>query len=184
MSRWLSQSAVFSAVLFSSSSFAQDPVPRIIDGTNASSSDWNYMTALVFKGQGAFQGQFCGASLIKDRYVLTAAHCVDDLDNDAFDVIVGINNLNNDDYEGTRVAVKSIFVHPYYDAGSLNNDVAVLELFRAVSSNEAVPVSIASVDTRQATADGTSLKVAGWGSTTPEYGDHTGGFTRTHGTTR
>lgn len=173
MSRWLSQSAVFSAVLFSSSSFALDPVPRIIDGTNASTSDWNYIAALVYKNQDAYQGQFCGGSLIKDRYVLTAAHCVEDLEKEGLDVIVGINNLNNSANEGSRVSVKSVFVHPYYNSSTLDNDVAVLELEQAVSSNTAVPVTLAASDTRQATADGTSLKVAGWGSTTPEYGDHT-----------
>lgn len=173
MSRRLSQYAVISAVFFSSSSFAVDPVPRIIDGTDANTSDWNYIAALVYKNQDAYQGQFCGGSLIKDRYVLTAAHCVNDLVKEGLDVIVGINNLNNSANEGSRVSVKSVFVHPYYNSTTLDNDVAVLELEQAVSSNEAVPVTLAASDTRQATADGTSLKVAGWGSTTPEYGDHT-----------
>jgi secreted trypsin-like serine protease len=173
MSRWLSQSAVFSAVLFSSSSFAQDPVPRIIDGTNASTSDWNYIAALVYKNQDAYEGQFCGGSLINERYVLTAAHCVDGLQEQGLDVIVGINNLNNASFEGVRTPVKSIFVHHWYEASTLNHDLAILELAEAVSSNIATPVATAVDRTRPYLADGTSLKVAGWGSTTPEYGNPT-----------
>lgn len=172
MSRWSIPTALGCA-LFTAQASAVEVSPRIIDGSDASPSDWNYIAALVYKNQDAYQGQFCGGSLIKDRYVLTAAHCVDDLKKAGLDVIVGINDLNKSVSEGTRVSVKSIFVHPFYDSVSLNNDIAVLELSRAITTNEATPVSIAESATRDATADGTSLKVAGWGSTTPEYGNAT-----------
>lgn len=172
MSRWSIPTALGCA-LFTAQASAVEVSPRIIDGSDASPSDWNYIAALVYKNQDAYEGQFCGGSLIKDRYVLTAAHCVDDLKKAGLDAIVGINDLNNSASEGTRVSVKSIFVHPSYDSVSLNNDIAVLELSRAISTNEASPVSIATAATRDATADGTSLKVAGWGSTTPEYGNPT-----------
>ncbi|WP_391089892.1 trypsin-like serine protease [Vibrio sp. NH-UV-68] len=173
MSRWLVPLAVGTYCLSAPVTFASQVTPYIIDGTPASQSDWPYIAALVKKNQSAYDGQFCGGSLIKDRYVLTAAHCVDDLVKEGLDVIVGINNLNNSPNEGYRVSVKSVIVHPFYNSSTLDNDIAVLELERAVSSNEAVPVSLAAADSRQATADGTSLKVAGWGSTTPDYGDHT-----------
>ncbi|MEZ8101002.1 S1 family peptidase [Vibrio bivalvicida] len=173
MSRWSIPLALSCSGLITASALATEITPYIINGTNANQSDWPYITALVKKNQDAYTGQFCGGSLIKDRYVLTAAHCVNDLKEEGLDVIVGINNLNNTEFEGVRVPVKSIFVHHWYESATLNHDVAILELEEPVSSNIAAPVSTAVDRTRSELADGTSLKVAGWGSTTPEYGNPT-----------
>ncbi|WP_159739732.1 S1 family peptidase [Vibrio atypicus] len=173
MIRILATPMIGAVALLSLPAQAQDITPRIIDGVEASQSDWPYMTALVFKGQSATDGQFCGGSYIGERYVLTAAHCVFGITADDLDVIVGINDLKNEGTEGSRLSVSKIYLHHEYTANSLENDVAILELPRKLSANEAIPVELANVNTRGETYVGAPLTVAGWGSTTPEYGNHT-----------
>ncbi|WP_282177432.1 S1 family peptidase [Vibrio nereis] len=174
MIRWPLPVFIGSATcLLATSSLAQEISPRIIDGTNATSNDWPYITALVTKGSSAYEGQFCGGSYIGDRYILTAAHCVERVSKEDFEVIVGINNLNNEHNEGVRLPVQQFYIHPEYNGNNLKNDIAIIELPRPLTSNEAIPVQLADAQTRNSTAVGTDLTVAGWGSTTPELGNHT-----------
>ncbi|NIY83152.1 trypsin-like serine protease [Vibrio hepatarius] len=172
MIRWHFSALVGAATCaIAAPSIAQDFSPRIIDGTAASSVDWPYMTALVKRGASAYEGQFCGGSYIGDRYILTAAHCVEGQTTQDFEVIVGINNLNHEETEGVRLTPQQIYIHPAYS--NLANDIAIIELPRVLAADEATPVDIADSNTRSNTPDGTDMTVAGWGSTTPEYGNHT-----------
>ena len=44
---------------------------RVTNGQNADVGEWPWIAALLMNGR-----QFCGASLIDDKHILTAAHCV------------------------------------------------------------------------------------------------------------
>lgn len=174
MIRWHFSALVGAATCaIAAPSIAQDFSPRIIDGTAASSVDWPYMTALVTRGASAYDGQFCGGSYIGDRYILTAAHCVEGQTTQDFEVMAGINNLNQEATEGVRLTPQQIYIHPEYDSSVLANDIAIIELPRVLAADEATPVTIADSTTRTNTPDGTDMTVAGWGSTTPEQGNHT-----------
>ncbi|CCN45162.1 exported hypothetical protein [Vibrio nigripulchritudo MADA3029] len=60
---------------------------RIIGGNNKSANgDWPFMTALVAKGKDAFATQSCGGSFLGDRYVLTAANCVNGVNRHSWDL--------------------------------------------------------------------------------------------------
>lgn len=155
------------SVFFSSMIHAESTAqvsPRIINGSDATLGEWPSIVALVTRGQNAFDGQFCGGSFLGDRYVLTAAHCVDFRDPNTVDVVIGINNLNNEASEGVRVPVRRIYIHEDYVDRTLLNDIAILELDRAVVADQ---ITLAAADARVGTAVGTTLKVAGWGTTSP-----------------
>ena len=56
--------------------------PKIVGGSLAPIGRYPFQAALIRKDAAAGseqQGQFCGASLIRKRWILTAAHCVDGL---------------------------------------------------------------------------------------------------------
>ena len=44
---------------------------KVVNGWPADKGEWPWITALLNNGR-----QFCGGSLIDDRHILTAAHCV------------------------------------------------------------------------------------------------------------
>ena len=46
-------------------------VSRIVNGNDAEDNEWPWIAALMNNGR-----QFCGGSLIDDKHILTAAHCV------------------------------------------------------------------------------------------------------------
>src|SRR5688500_17351457 len=71
--------AVVAAGLMSPSMGAGSPdrVPLIVGGEPAPPGAYPWAAALVFKDEPAEEGNYCGATLIKPKVVLTAAHCVE-----------------------------------------------------------------------------------------------------------
>ncbi|HEU4657608.1 MAG TPA: serine protease [Capillimicrobium sp.] len=125
---------------------------RIVGGHDVDIAEWPFLAAIVSADRSdAFQGQFCGGSLIAPRVVLTAAHC---LDGRAIDVLLGRTVLSGSG--GERIRVAEQLLPPGYDAASNTPDVAVLVLERPAT---APPIPLAG----SAPAVGTPLEVAGWG---------------------
>ena len=59
---------------------------RVVNGEEATPHSWPWQISLRYKAY----GHICGGSLIKDNYVLTAAHCVNfDPTPASFQVVVG-----------------------------------------------------------------------------------------------
>lgn len=98
---------------------------RIVGGEVADARAWPWQVAIIRPRNSGFS-QFCGGSVIAPRWVLTAAHCVEDEDADEIQVLVGVNDLEDED--GRRIDVTAIHMHGAYDPKTIENDVAVLRL--------------------------------------------------------
>jgi len=105
------------------------------------------------------QDSSCGASFLGDKWVLTAAHCVDDGNPSGFKMNVGEYDLA--DGAENAIDIANIFIHPLYEAGEFDNDIALVEL---VSSVDAPAVQIAEPEvTDQYATENSLATVAGWG---------------------
>ncbi|NOH97914.1 serine protease [Vibrio sp. 99-70-13A1] len=144
-----------------SSVSAQDTSSRIINGTEAAEGSWPFIAALVMKGADPYQGQFCGASFIGERYILTAAHCTEGMEAEDIDVVIGSSDLSASNVESSRFAVKHIYTHESYVSASSGHDIAVIELSESATK---VSVPLADQYLRNDLPTGESLTVMGWGN--------------------
>ena len=122
------------------------------------SGAWPWQVALM-KPQGDGFRQFCGGSVIHERWVLTAAHCVDGDDPDDVQVLVGAHDL---DEGGRRIDVETIRRRRDYRDDPLVNDIALLELARPADVEEVVTLADAE-RSAELTKPGVMATAIGWG---------------------
>jgi len=142
---------------------------RIVGGQETEVNEYPWMSALAYAETGSF---FCGGTLIGDRWVVTASHCLfrnpdgtDPLVAEDLNVVLGEHDTADDNESlipRKSVKVSRIIKHENYNAENSDNDVALLKLSEPVDLNVYTPACVArSGDT----FIGQNAWVYGWGAT-------------------
>ncbi|XP_068083182.1 trypsin-1-like [Anabrus simplex] len=135
--------------------FASDPDGgRIVGGEPADIRNFPYQVAYLNRGS-----MMCGASIIGNEWVVTAAHCV--VGMSAGQITIRAGSSRNSD-GGSVHKVTQLIPHERYTKRGTDNDIALAKVsppFRFGGSVKAIPLN------DRAVTEGTAAVVSGWGVT-------------------
>ncbi|EOB04249.1 Transmembrane protease, serine 9, partial [Anas platyrhynchos] len=131
---------------------------KIVGGTDASRGEIPWQVSLKEDSM-----HFCGATIIGDRWLLSAAHCFNETDPEEIEAYMGTTSLNGTDNNTVRVNVTRVIQHPLFNPILLDFDVAVLELAEPlVFSKYIQPICLPL--TVQKFPVGKKCIISGWGN--------------------
>ncbi|XP_024662263.2 suppressor of tumorigenicity 14 protein homolog [Maylandia zebra] len=139
---------------------------RIVGGRGANVGEWPWQVSLHFKGL----GHMCGASVLSDRWLLTAAHCVQDTtvyklsQAHKWEAFLGLQVQNQTNEWTVKRGVKQIIAHRYYNRYTEDSDIALMELDTRVSLTQHIrPICLPS--STYFFPSGQEAWITGWGTT-------------------
>ncbi|XP_053673001.1 chymotrypsin-1-like [Anopheles nili] len=127
------------------------PFHRIIGGTDSKDGAAPYLVALFQNGH-----FLCGGSIITNRWILTAAHCVTSLTPSNGVISAGSNSVN----KGKIFSINRVVPYSEYDTYNLEDDIALVRLTAPLVFGKRVKKIRLSTETIPLNA---SLTLVGWG---------------------
>lgn len=147
-------------VLLGAAACAAQPRGRILGGREAESHARPYMASVQLNGK-----HVCGGFLVSEQWVLSAAHCVEDLADGKVQVLLGAHSLSQPESSKRLYDVLRVVPHPDSRRDTIDHDLLLLQLSDKAELGPAVqPLAWQRLD--RDVAAGTLCDVAGWGVVT------------------
>ncbi|KAF5287278.1 hypothetical protein FQR65_LT02151 [Abscondita terminalis] len=130
---------------------------NIVGGNSVSSTGiYTYQISLQHR-----KIHYCGGSIISDRLILTAAHCLDKMITTLITISVGMIDLT--DVTRKQYTVKKMIIHQNYDSKTLANDIGILLTHKPITFN----ANVNKIELHRGDLDkGKVCTVTGWGQLT------------------
>jgi len=134
----------------------------VVSGTTAQPNAWPWQVQLTRNGR-----HFCGGSLIKPNWIVTAAHCVTDRSGrpqSASGLTIRLGGHRRSGYEQSAqtISASRIIVHSGYK--NLRNDIALVRLSSSASLSSKVN-TVCLPGQGQKAQPGGNCYITGWGRT-------------------
>ncbi|XP_013161534.1 PREDICTED: trypsin 3A1-like [Papilio xuthus] len=128
---------------------------RIVGGRNATCEEFPHQVSFVVNNS-----YFCGGFIISDQYILTAAHCAQEVDPSTVVMRIGSTWRKN----GTKVTVTEVIPYPEYNNPPYDKDIAVMKIAEPLQF-DACTQPIALPPKGLSASYGEVITVSGWGRT-------------------
>jgi len=139
----------------SGAALAQADTDMIVGGKPAKDGDYPYQVRIYSVGNDDIG--FCGGSIIDEKWILTAAHCVMDVN----EVMVGHGSI--DRTQTTKIPSEKIIMHQDYLRGKAT-DVALIKLKAPIKDSEKIIKLADGAMENTFVTPGAKLVVSGWGA--------------------
>ncbi|NXI60948.1 ENTK Enteropeptidase, partial [Anseranas semipalmata] len=143
----------------------QNSGARIVGGSNARIEAWPWIVSLHFNSR-----PVCGASLVSEEWLVTAAHCVygRQLQPSKWKAVLGLHDQLNMTHPSIVVQnINQILINPHYKKLTKDSDIALMHLQYKVQYTDYIqPVCLP--EKNQNFLPGINCFIAGWGATTNE----------------
>ncbi|KFD51704.1 hypothetical protein M513_07400, partial [Trichuris suis] len=136
----------------------------IVGGRDAIPYSWPWHAA-IYRRRGLLGPTYlCGASLLNDQWLLSAAHCFFGLMKlHSYDVQLGA--FRHADKEGEMIGVEKVYFHPKYNPLTLERDAALLKLKRKVQLSSKISPVCLPRSVEEQPKNNSIAYVTGWGRT-------------------
>ncbi|NXB48912.1 ACRO protein, partial [Leucopsar rothschildi] len=137
-------------------------VTRVVGGADALPGSWPWIVSIQHPWVPDLR-HLCGGSLIGHDWVLTAAHCFDEITNiNMVYVVIGATQLTQPGHEVQVRHVKQVLIHSYYNADNMRYDIALMELDHPVECSPYIQLACMP-DATLIVSELQNCWVAGWG---------------------
>ncbi|XP_061222700.1 enteropeptidase [Neopsephotus bourkii] len=138
---------------------------RIVGGSDARREAWPWIVSLHFNSR-----PVCGASLVNDEWLVTAAHCVygRQLKPSQWKAVLGLYDQSDMTQPSTVVQnIDQIIINPHYMKSTKDSDIALMHLQYEVQYTDYIqPICLP--EKNQQFLPGINCSIAGWGTVMSE----------------